>query len=479
MRRSLLALGVVGILYSCGGGGGVGSDSQGFYSLGVSVTTGTVNSPAATYDGQYVRITPDTIEGTILLSYGGTSSRALSGYLKEVKLCIGTTCFPVGIGGILPPGQEKSWKVEISSHKFNPPWVVVNPYEDEVIEENILSDVLSSGVQSASAADQYYNSQRTVYLASYPVVDGSLQMSASGTFLAGTVYSGYDSSLGTVTVLLVKGANTANSIVPSTFVADVVGTGIVCIDDGTGNIVQQGGGTDCSGTIDYTNGVVQIAVNNVTSPTDIDMTYQVDGSLLCWDDAGSLVADCNGTIQYTTGQLTYAFRFNFVSVPVNVSISYQYQTGTSDGKTYTYTLPADGADPQNMNLKIRYGEWIGIYLGGTLLCATDMTGGSCSITKNGRQVTVSFPTPQTGALTISYSEMKKYDFNPSIDAGAYNHLWNGSSTAYVSGSLFFTAELEDGTALSTQVPITFFVYPQETTSQGSGIGGSADSGTLF
>ncbi|WP_457601568.1 hypothetical protein [Hydrogenivirga sp.] len=302
-------------------------------------------------------------------------------------------------------------------------------------------------------------------------------MSAPGDFTANTVYSGYDSSQGTVSVNLVKGVNTANTITPSTFVADVSGTGIVCIDDGSGNIVQQGGGTDCSGTIDYTNGIVNIAVNNVTTATDINMAYVVSGSQTCWDEGGVLEGDCIGTVSYTTGQIDYSFKFNFTSVPVTSSISYQYQTGTSDGLNYGYVLPADGVDPSNLSLKLVYGDWIGVYLGSTLLCDTGTVGGSCTITKNGRQVNVTFSTPQSSALTIKYSERKKYDFNPSIDATVYNHQWNGQSSMYVDGTLKVEVELEDGTDLSTTVPITFFVYPQEIVSGGGG--GTGDGGTLF
>lgn len=471
--RKLALLSAI-LLLGCGGGEGQGSSTVGFYSLSVSLLTGTVDSPAVTYDGTYAWIEADRIEGTILLRYDGSSSSALNGHIRKMEVCISGSCFPASIGGILPPGQTRQFTLNITSHKYDIPWIVINPYEDEVVEENILSDTLSSGVKSDTVTDSYYNSQRTVYANYYPILEGSVQMSAPGDFIAGTVFSGYDSSLGTVTIALVKGVNTANTVVPSTFVADIVGTGIVCIDDGNGNIVQQGGGTDCSGTIDYTRAVANLAVNNVSSPTDINMSYVVSGSQMCWDEGGVLKGDCDGSIAYTTGQIDYSFRFDFTDVPVTTSISYLYQTGTSDGLTYIYVLPSDGADPTNPSLKIEYGDWVGVYLGNTLLCDIE-TSGSCTVSKEGRQVTVTFPTPQTSTLEIRYSERKKYDFNPSIDATLYNHSWNGQTSMYVEGSLNVEVQLEDGTTLSTSLPLTFFAYPQKI----AGSGSVGDEGTLF
>lgn len=456
MRKLAVSLGIAGVLLAgCGGDGGVGVDRGGFYSLYVLLTSGSVHSPASRLSGGLVEIPPDTIEGEVTLSYEGSLTNPLTGGIQRALLCIESDCFTLGISGLLRAGQTIPFSVSINAYKFLPPWVVLNPFEDEVVEENILSDTLSSGVQNANTVDNYYNSQRTVYLSNYPIVQGSLQMSASGEFQANTVYTGYDSSMGTVVVNLVMGTNTANSVVPSSFVADAGGK--ICTDDGAGNIV----GTDCSGTIDYTNGTVRIAINNITTPTDLNMTYRVNGSQTCWDDgAGNLAGDCSGTINYSTGELVYSFRFDFTSVPTTVSIDYQYQTGTTDGMHYYYTLPADTTDPNNPHLYIRYGNWIGVYQGSTLLCDTDGNGSLCTINKNGRSVEVVFSSPQTASLTIKFSEQKKYDFNPSIDARAYNHLWNGQSSAIVDATVVIEVRLEDGTVLTASSPLTLYAVPQ-------------------
>lgn len=449
-RRLWVALGLV--LAGCGGESLGDSASQvGFYTLSLSIS-GMVTSPASSYNGQ-VTIPADRIEGNITLLYDGSATPLKAG-IKKAEVCISAVgCFPLGISGVILPGQTMQFNVETNAYKYNPPWIVLNPYEDVAVEENILSDTLSSGVQNASATDEYYNSQRTLYLSNYPLIEGSLQMSSSGEFKANTIYTGYTSAQGTVTISLVKGVNTANSIVPQSFTASVVST--VCSDDGAGNIV----GTDCAGTIDYTNGIVNIAINNVATPTDINMSYRVNGSQTCWDEGGELKGDCVGTIDYTVGELIYRFAFDFVSVPSAVSISYQYNTGTTDGLTYNYTLPQDAVDPLDQNLRITYGDWIGVYSGGTLLCSTDSSD-VCSINRSGRQVEVVFSNPQTAPLTIKYTERKKYDFNPSIDANAYNHLWNGQSTAQVDGEVRVEVVLEDGTKLSATAPVTFYVTPQ-------------------
>lgn len=459
MKKLVAGVGLAFLISGCGGGGDTGTaDREGFYTLSVLLTSGSVRSPASELRNGVVTIPPDTIEGEISLQYDGTLSNALAGGIRSALLCLEGECYPLGVSGLLLPGQTLPFSVSINSYKFKPPWIVINPYEDEIVEENVLSDTLSSGVQNANATDNYYNSQRTLYLSNYPVIQGSLQMSASGEFQANTVYTGYDSSQGTVTVNLVKGVNTANSIVTSSFVATA--GGITCIDDGSGNIVEQGGGTNCSGTIDYTNGVIQIAINNITVPTDINMNYKVSGSQICWDREGILTGDCTGSINYSTGELSYAFKFDFTSVPATVSIDHQYQTGTSDGIRYYYTLPADTTDPNNPQLYIKYGNWVGVYQGTTLLCDTNGNGDLCSVNRSGRNVEVVFGSPQTAPLTIMFSEQKKYDFNPAIDATAYNHTWNGQTSVMVDATVVIEVELEDGTVLSANAPFTFYAVPQ-------------------
>ena len=472
MKKLFLASAMVAsFVASCGGGGssgtrGDGFSADGFYTVSLTLTNGVINSPAVAFLNGKASIPEDTIEGEIILRYEGSLEEALrlKGSIKQAVLCIGGKCIPIGIAGALLPGQSRTFKIQLVGHKYEVPWIVINPYEDELLEEKMQEGELSAGHLNGTDTDSYFNLEKNFSVSNYPLVPNTLRFSGAGTFKASTIYTGYTSAQGTITVKLVKGINTANSIVKNTFVVKVGTTSTVCVDDGNGNIVQQGGGTNCSGTIDYTNGTVNIAVNNVSTPQDLDMSYQVNGSQLCYDDGqGKIKGDCTGTVDYSTGAITYRFSFDFVSIPVSVPFNYLYQTGTADGLNYEFVLPSDTVDPNDSNLKYVYGDWIGIYLGKTLLCSTDGTNTSapCQISREGRKVKVKFDKVQSAKLKIVYSLRKIYDFNPAANAKAYGHKWNGKSEMYVEGEIRLIIQLEDGTELKASSPITFYAYPKQ------------------
>ena len=456
MRKGLL---LSGLLFLCAcGGAGSGVDSKGFYSLSVSVSNPIINSPASAGSLGDVSLPEDTISGSITLTYDSTQSKPLRGIIKGAYVCIGSNCLPVGLSGLLVPGSPMPFSISTSAYKYLPPWVVLNPYEDEVLRERVITDSLSLGVLTNNTTDNYTNRPKSLSLTP-PVVKSSLLMSSSsGVFKMRFVYSGYNSARGEIRAYLPKGITASNSIVPNSFRIDIGAK--ACVDDGSGNIVDEGGGSDCSGTINYTTGLVKVSIAGVSTPTDALVSYKVQGIEQCFDDGnGGLTGDCEGSINYSTGQVSYKFNYEFESIPQTINVSYQSYTGSTDGLHYYYTLPPDQVDSTSPFIKVRYGDNIEVYAGTTLLCSTSVSQ-SCRINRDGTRVSVEFSSPRSEPLTIKYTERAVYDFNPSVDARAYQHLWEGKASATVSGKIRINVKLEDGSSLTADAPLTFYVYPR-------------------
>lgn len=460
MRRTLvLGLLSVGYLASCGGGG-IGSDVEGFYGLTLSLQSAVVDSPAATLEGNVAKIPPDSLSGSVSLNYSGTSSEPMMGFISSARVCIeNSSCFNLPVSGILEAGKQVDFSVSFTSHKHGTPWIVINPFEDETIDYQLQRVTLSGGALSGNVEDSYYGGEQSVSTDPY-VIAGSVEVSAGPSTFSGTyTYPSYNSTRGTVSFSLPMGSRSGNSIVANSFRATV--GSVVCVDDGSGNVVEQGGGSACSGTIDYNTGNVSISVSGITTPTDIQVSYDVSGTLVCSDDgSGNLTGDCTGTVDYTTGEISYSLVFAPASPPVNVSFSYLYGTSSIDGVNFYYNLPLDGADQYHPQIKTTYGEDLYVYVDGAPACNNEEDTSLCTVTKDGKRVHVQFYEPQTGRVELEYSKRKYYDFNPSVDARASGHLWNGSSTVRVSGTVEVTVKLEDGTKLRAATPIVFDVYGQ-------------------
>jgi len=463
VKRLALGISVLAMaIYSCGGSAGdsgTGSASVGFYDLSLSVIPSYILSPASA-DGP--TIPPDEFTVSLQLAYTGTNERPLRGFIKKSELCIGSKCYNLGLSGVLQAGSNLERNVTLNAHKYNPPWIVLNPYEDEVYDTIYVTDTISGGVKQDTYQDRYQNSKRSLVLPYRPILAGwlTIESQAGETFSYSLTYPGYETTDGTVTVNLPKGTVNTNTIVASSVKITVGST--VCVDDGSGNIVQQGGGGDCSGTIDYNTGKLQFSVLNINSPTDAVIEYRFSGQLKCWDDAkGNVVGDCKDTskVNYETGELTYEFRYAFVNVPADITITYKYASGSPDGVTYFYELPPDRADETQPFLKYKFGREIEVYLGTDLACSLNVQT-LCTIEKQGTKVKIVFNAPPQQDITIKYSQDKVYDFNPNVNAKEYNHLWNGQSSAVVDGSVNVEVKLEDGTSLKASVPVTFEVVPR-------------------
>jgi len=465
MRKALLLTGAIFSIYSCGGGGdsGKGSVSKGFYDASLQVTPSYLISPAVDDSRGEPVITPDTFEVTLNLFYQGTGT-PMRGYIKKAKLCIENDgCVNLPFSGVIQAGDSLTRSVSITSHKYGVPWVVLNPYEDEVFATEKIRDQVQGGVGSSTYQDSYYNSERTVVLPNYPLVKNSVAITseADKVFHYSLVVQGYETTDGNVQLKLPKGFLSSNTIVKNSVVIDA--GNIVCVDDGNGNIVDRGGGTNCSGTVDYSTGDLTFSILNVNAPTDVTVSYDFQGQLYCYDDGnGELLADCtdDSSVNYDTANITYSFRYETTELPLTVNIDYKYYVGTPDGMTFYYLLPTDTVDQNNPNKKYVYGRDIVVYKDGAFACSlTEST--LCSITKEGRSVEIKFFTPQENAqLEIEYTKDTVYDFNPKINAREYEHLWNGQSTALIKGYVEVDLELEDGTDFNLRDEVTFEVVPK-------------------
>ncbi len=451
--KKVWLLASLGLLVSCGGGGGIGGDVKGFYSLSVSLNESDIASAAVSGSPPEISIPPDTISGRVSLGYSGTSPNPLRGVIKKAQLCLeGLSCYTLPISGVLTPnGNPINFTLSLNAYKFNLPWIAVNPYEDRLLSTSWQTVPLTSSGTSRTQTDNYFNAVRTVSLQYPPVARNSLVLSGAGDFRKSYTHSGYTS--GTAAVVLPKGSNPANQIRPNS-VRLTAGT-LRCKDDGAGNIVDDTGtppGT-CSGSIDYTSGNLSFQITGLSSATDVQIDYVVSGVQVCRDNGnGGLAGECTGSVNYTTGQVSYRFNDNFVSTPAAVSISWTQVD--ADGNTITYVL----SPPTSTDTPYVYqvsGRVVRVYQEDRLLCDNQGTSWACSVSVSGNVVSITFPGGVLPDLLLEYSQDTKVDINPSIDVNAYGRL----STATVRGYVEVEVRLESGEKLKARTPITFRVVP--------------------
>lgn len=160
-RHVLLAGTVLGLslTFSCGGidGIGFGSGSGGSYELGIVLDQGTtiisrtptVRILSQEYGTIEVNENPDEISGYIYYRYKGKNyDNAMRLYIQEAKICIeGVGCYNLGVGSSMPPSDDTRTtfgKLFLSQHKFTQPWLVVNPWEDTVINQRTITYSVST-----------------------------------------------------------------------------------------------------------------------------------------------------------------------------------------------------------------------------------------------------------------------------------------------------------------------------------------------
>jgi hypothetical protein len=160
--------------------------------------------------------------------------------------------------------------------------------------------------------------------------------------------------------------------------------------------------------------------------------------------------------------------------PSNGNNMTKVQVGTGDGsKTkFYYTLPQDTTDKDGG--QIRYGDEINVYVtttsGGStttnLACSLSNPTDTCSVSKSGQNVTITFKNAPSSQDTIGseYSAYKYYNWKPTVDAKALNHLYNGQNTATVNANLFVRVRVTDGTYLDVSKPLQLQVVSKKTNS---------------
>jgi len=459
--KKVWVLPLLGALFACGGGGtsGAGGSVSGFYSLSLRLNQMDITSPSVSGTPPNITVPEDTISGSVSLTYSGTSPNPLRGVIQRAQLCLdGLSCYSLPISGVLVANAAPlNFSLSLNAYKFGLPWIAVNPYEDKVLSTSWQTVPLTFSGTTRTQTDNYFNAVRTVSLLHPPVAANSLALTGVGDFTKQTTYSGYTSTMGTVSVVLPKGAAAANQIRPNS-VRLTAGT-LRCRDNGTGTIEEDVGtpSNTCSGSINYTTGALSFQINGVASATDVQIDYVVSGSQRCLDDgAGNLVGECTGSVNYTTGQVSYRFNDNFVSTPATVNIS--WTQASAGGNTITYALPLPSiVGPYIYQVS---GRIVEVYQGTTLLCNNQGVSGTCSVSVSDYVVSINFPGGVLPNLSLRYSQDTKIDINPGIDASVYGGTYGGSSTPTVRGHVEVEVRLESGEALRARANITFRVVPQ-------------------
>ena len=459
--KKLWLLPLLGALFACGGGGtsNTGGSVSGFYSLSVSLDQRDITSPSVSGTPPDITVPTDDISGSVSLTYSGNSPNPLRGVIQRAQLCLdGLSCYLLPVGGVLTANANPlSFSLSLNAYKFGLPWIAINPYEDRVLSTSWQTVSLTSSGTARTQTDNYFNAVKTVSLLYVPVARNSLTLSGVGDFTKQTTYSGYTSAMGTVNVVLPRGVNGTNQIKPNS-VKLTAGT-LRCRDDGTGGITEDTGTppATCSGSINYTTGALSFQIAGVGSATDVQIGYVVSGSQQCLDDgAGNLAGECTGSVNYTTGQVSYRFNDNFVSTPATVNIS--WTQASASGNTITYALPP----PSTTGTYVYQvsGRVVEVYQGTTLLCNNQGTSGACSVSVSGNTVSINFPGGVLPNLSLRYSQDTKIDINPGVDAGVYSGQYGGSSTPTVSGYVEVEVKLGSGETLKARNNITFRVVPR-------------------
>jgi len=459
--KKLCFLPLLGALFACGGGGtsNTGGSVSGFYSLSVSLDQRDITSPSVSGTPPDITVPTDNISGSVSLTYSGNSPNPLRGVIQRAQLCLdGLSCYLLPVGGVLTANANPlSFSLSLNAYKFGLPWIAINPYEDRVLSTSWQTASLTSSGTARTQTDNYFNAVRTVSLLYVPVARNSLTLSGAGDFTKQTAYSGYTSAMGTVNVSLPKGVAAGNQIKRNS--VRLTAGALRCRDDGAGGITEDTGTppATCSGSINYTTGALSFQIAGVGSATDVQIDYVVSGSQQCLDDgAGNLAGECTGSVNYTTGQVSYRFNDNFVSTPTTVNIS--WTQASASGNTISYALPPPSATGTYVYQVS--GRVVEVYQGTTLLCNNQGTSGACSVSVSGNTVSINFPGGVLPNLSLRYSQDTKIDINPGVDASVYGGQYGGSSTPTVGGYIEVQIRLESGESMSARANITFRAVPQ-------------------
>jgi len=459
--RKVWVLPLLGALFACGGGGtsGAGGSVSGFYSLSLRLNQMDITSPAVSGTPPDITVPEDIISGSVSLAYSGNSPNPLRGVIQRAQLCLdGLSCYSLPVGGVITANANPlSFSLSLNAYKFGLPWIAINPYEDKVLSTSFQVVPLTSSGTARTQTDNYFNAIRTVSLLHPPVARNSLTLTGVGDFIKQTTYSGYTSTMGTVNVVVPMGVATGNQISPNS--VRLTAGALRCRDDGAGGITEDTGtpSATCSGSINYTTGALSFQIAGVGSATNVQINYVVSGSQLCLDDgAGNLAGECSGSVNYATGQVSYRFNDNFVSTPATVNISWTQASAL--GNTITYALPPPSAVAAYVYQVS--GRVVEVYQGTTLLCNNQGTSGVCSVSVSGNTVSINFPGGVLPNLSLRYSQDTKVDINPGVDAGVYSGQYGGSSTPTVSGYVEVEVKLGSGETLKARNNITFRVVPR-------------------
>ena len=488
------------VLLSCGDGEKVDSQA-GVARYGGYVLTlfapAVVESPAVEsvndQTGEVV-IPDDRVSGELTLAFERLANEEVPysyAYVRKIEVCVGGVCYranpsstllPIqsgdltaqssdsgggsggGGGGGSEATQGVAWEAVLSGryYKTAPPWVVVNPYEDEVSARDAVSYelVAPSSVAREVFRDAYSNSSLSVTLQG-SVVPGTLHVylgvpDDQGTnkprFSATTVVNYTYGS--TAVVALPRGSIGDNAVVPQTVV--ITDGSVVCVDDGGGNIVdldqQQ---SNCSGGINYATGDLQFSIAG-TGTAQVSVSYDVEGYLLCSDDgAGNLAGDCSGSVDYQSGAVTnVVFAYPVDSVPSDITIFYSVDGVNAN----VFSLPVPPPVRSGFRDVVFSGRVRVFDSSSSSLLCTESFASSCEvqIDDTAGVVSVVFSVAPPQRITVELEREYVWNLNPSVDAKALGHR---VSDPLVRGEVRAEVALPNGRVMRVSRDIFFLAVP--------------------
>lgn len=452
------------LLVACGSTGGDGYVQDGFFTLYLNAPQ-SIQSYAVQMSGQEPVFPDDAVTGQLVLYSDLPEAERPRAFINRVEFCVNGRCFRGTAGGT---GEvQYGTPVDVSvvvpgvSLKTEPPWVILNPYEDEVLQSTLRTSNVSLGTSAQTETHVYSTASPNIQVFAVPIVPGSLQIETEAGTYSGYVrvenYS-YDSTL---IYSLPVGSVSGNQVSPGSLT--IVAADVVCIDDGGGGIRDLDSGSNrCSGGVDYGTGYIQLRIaSDAGSPpsTSLDISYDVVGSLFCYDNgAGTLIGDCeSGIVNYSTGDIL-GISFSLTPTASSVPLTVVYSSGTGGTNSITYVLP-----PQLRvgYADVKYGRVVEVYVDGVFACSLSQPTNTCTVSKTGDTVQVSFYTQVTGQIQLSFSEDSVLNINPAVDARATGHLVNGNSFAVLSGELRVEVLLETGEVLSVSRDIDVVALPEQ------------------
>lgn len=159
LNKKIFTISLLSVTFaiSCGGGGvsSSGASAKGFYSLSLRLDSATIISPAID-DSQKdnngnvtLKFPEDTISGSLSLNYSGDpNAKPLDGMIYLAEICFESPtnkCFTVPLIGVIKAGDTRDFSFPLKVHKFESPWVVLNPYEDRSLLLNPVTVQIGTG----------------------------------------------------------------------------------------------------------------------------------------------------------------------------------------------------------------------------------------------------------------------------------------------------------------------------------------------